>query len=124
VLTACGSTAAPGSSGSGSGSGTKASDDSLTIQVSHGQGSAITHWTLRCQPAGGTEPDAATACKTLQGVKDPFGPTPKGQMCPMIVEGTKTAKITGTWNGKHVSVTMSDGGCWLARWGKIGQIFN
>lgn len=121
MLTACGSSAAPGS---GSGSGTKASGDSLTIQVSHGHGTAVTRWTLRCQPAGGTEPDAPTACKTLQSVKDPFGPLPKGIMCPMIVAGSKSAKITGTWHGKPVNVTMVDGGCWLARWGKIGQIFN
>jgi len=140
MVAACGSTAAPGStgsaggsgassgsgagSGSGSGSSTQAAKTSLDIQVSHGRGTAITHWTLRCQPAGGTEPNPAQACRVLAGVKNPFGPLPKGIMCPMIVAGTKQAKVTGTFDGKPVNVTINDGGCWLSRWARYGQIFN
>jgi hypothetical protein len=129
MVTACGSTAAPGSSGTGSsasgpGSSTQAAKTSLDIQVSHGRDTAITHRTLRCQPAGGTEPDPARACRVLAGVKNPFGPLPKGIMCPMIVAGTKQAKVTGTWDGKPVNVTINDGGCWLSRWAKFGEIFN
>jgi Subtilisin inhibitor-like len=129
VVTACGSMAAPGSPGTGSSasgpaSSTQAAKASLDIQVSHGRGTAITHRTLRCQPAGGTEPDPARACRVLAGVKNPFGPLPKGIMCPMIIAGTKMAKVTGTWDGKPVNVTINDGGCWLSRWAKFGQIFN
>jgi hypothetical protein len=129
VVTACGSMAAPGSPGPGSSasgpaSSTQAAKASLDIQVSHGHGTAITHRTLRCQPAGGTEPDPARACRVLAGVKNPFGPLPKGIMCPMIIAGTKMAKVTGTWDGKPVNVTINDGGCWLSRWAKFGQIFN
>jgi hypothetical protein len=130
LVAACGSAAAPGSTGSaggsaaGSGSSTQAAKTSLDIQVSHGGGTAITRWTLRCQPAGGTEPNPARACRVLDSVKNPFGPPPKGIMCPMIVAGAKKAKVTGTFNGKPVNVTIYDGGCWLARWAKYGQIFN
>jgi hypothetical protein len=134
VVSACGSAVAPGSTGAAGGSGTSPSASgssgstqprtSLDIQVSHGRGTAITHWTLRCQPAGGTEPDPSRACRVLAGVKNPFGPLPRGIMCPMIEAGTKVAKVTGTYNGKPVHVTINDGGCWLSRWARFGQIFN
>ncbi len=42
----------------------------------------------------------------------------------MIVAGTKTATIQGTWFGKHVSSSFNQRGCGNMRWAKIGQIFN
>jgi hypothetical protein len=42
----------------------------------------------------------------------------------MIRVGTKTAIVKGTYFGKHVDTTLSPGGCKLAQWEKIGQIFN
>jgi Subtilisin inhibitor-like len=138
MVTACGSTVAPsgaasgsspssggsGSTGSSPGAGAQPAKISLDIQVSHGRGTAIRHWTLRCQPAGGTHPDPAAACRVLLHAKNPFGPLRKGIMCPMIVAGSEVAKIRGTWHGKPVNITMNQGGCWLARWNEIGQIFN
>ncbi|MGD0376247.1 MAG: SSI family serine proteinase inhibitor [Streptosporangiaceae bacterium] len=138
VVTACGSAAAPGgapaagggaapasSNASGSpGNGTQAAGIFLDISVSHGAGTPVTHWTLRCQPTGGTHPDAASACRVLMRAKEPFAPLPRGIMCPMIVAGTKVATVRGTWYGKPVDVTMNQGGCWLSRWDEVGQIFN
>ncbi len=124
VVAACGSAAAPsGSSASASPSGTPPKI-SLDIKVSHGPGTTVRHWTLRCQPAGGTDPDPARACQVLMRARNPFAPLPKGVMCPMIVAGTKVATVVGSWYGKPVNVTMSQGGCWLSRWAEVGQIFN
>ncbi len=81
-------------------------------------------WTLRCDPPGGTHPDPAAACRILLAARNPFGPLPKGIMCPMIVAGSKRATITGTYFGTKVRATLYDGGCYLGRWAKIGQIFN
>jgi hypothetical protein len=135
MVTACGSTAAPGSAAASGGSGASPTSGSpsaspqpakvtLEITVDHGPGTPMSHWSLRCEPAGGTDPDPARACRVLLRVKEPFGPLPKGIMCPMILAGTKVATVTGTWFGKPVSVTMDEGGCWMSRWAEIGQIFN
>jgi len=130
TVTACGSAAAPaggtatGSSPASGGGGSQAAKIALNISVSHGPGTPVTHWTLRCDPAGGTHPDPARACRALMHAKDPFGPLPRGIMCPMIAFGTKVATVYGTWYGKPIHVTMTEGGCWLPRWGEVGQIFN
>jgi hypothetical protein len=122
AATACGSTPAP--SGAAAPSSTPAPKVSLDITVSSTPGAPTKHWTLRCDPAGGTHPDPSAACAVLLKAKNPFAPLPKGIMCPMIRVGTKTAIIEGTYFGKHVDLRLSEGGCWLARWGQIGQIFN
>ncbi|HEY7144727.1 MAG TPA: SSI family serine proteinase inhibitor [Streptosporangiaceae bacterium] len=120
-------TASPGPSSGGSGGAGQSGPAkvSLDIQVSHGPGTAIRRWTLRCEPAGGTHPDPAAACRALLHAKNPFGPLPKGIMCPMIVQGAEVAKVRGSYLGRPVNITMEKGGCWLARWNEFGQkIFN
>src|SRR5580698_333742 len=88
AATACGTTQAP----TAAAAKPATPKVSLDIKVS---GSNITtkHWTLQCDPAGGTHPDAAAACTTLLKAKTPFAPVPKGVMCPMIMAGTKTAIV-------------------------------
>jgi Subtilisin inhibitor-like len=120
LVTACGSQAAPGSPAA---SPKPAPKVSLDIRVS-GVGSTARHWTLQCDPAGGTHPDPAAACQVLLKAKNPFAPVPKGIMCPMIIVGAKRAVVKGTYFGQHVNTTFTQGGCQLARWAKIGQIFN
>jgi Subtilisin inhibitor-like len=120
AATACGSAAAP----SGAASGSTAPKVSLDIKVSGGKGGVAKNWTLQCDPAGGTHPDPAAACATLLKAKSPFAPVAKGVECPMIMVGSKTATVKGTYFGKHVDMTFTQGGCDLARWAKIGQIFN
>jgi len=121
AATACGSTAAPGGAAAPAGTAPKVS---LDIKVSGSANAPARHWTLRCDPAGGTHPDPAAACAVLLKAKDPFAPVPKGIACPMIMVGTKTAIVKGTYFGHPVDVTFTEGGCDLARWARIGQIFN
>jgi hypothetical protein len=121
AVAACGSVAAPASSGSSAPAKPKVS---LTITVQNGPGGAVKHWTLRCDPAGGTHPNPAAACKALMAIKDPFAAPPTGQMCPMILASAKRAIFNGTWFGTPVNKTILDGGCYLSRWTKLGQVVN
>ena len=116
AATACGTAAAPASSPA-------PAKVSLDIKVTGGSGGAHT-WTLRCDPTGGSHPDAAAACAVLLKAKDPFAPVPRGLMCPMILASTPVAKVTGTYFGQHIDATFTQGGCDGARWTKIGQIFH
>lgn len=96
---------------------------SLVINVT-GPGAPPRHWTLRCDPVGGTHPDAAKACRVLLHAKNPFAPSPRGPMCPVNAIGARTANIKGTWFGHPVDAIFIQGGCGLPRWTKIRQIFN
>lgn len=117
AATACGSTAAPASSSASS------AKVSLDIKVTGGSGGAH-HWTLRCDPTGGSHPRAAAACAVLLKAKDPFAPVPRGIGCPMILADTPVVKVTGIYFGHHINTTFTRGGCGEARWTKIGQIFH
>jgi hypothetical protein len=126
VLAACGSTDTGGGT-SNAAPAAKPAKVALNINVS-GANTKPRHWTLRCDPPGGTHPDPAAACRVLLATKNaPDGSIfvkPKVKFCPMILAGAERATITGVWFGKHIHVTMIDGGCWLPRWSRIGQIFN
>ncbi len=117
AATACGSAAAPGSPPPAA-----KPKVSLDISVSGGPGGTV-HWTLQCDPPGGTHPHPAAACNVLFRAKDPFAPVQRGIACPLIIAGTKVAKVTGIYFGQHVDTTFTQGGCQLPRWAKIGQIF-
>jgi len=120
AVAACGST--PAASPAAAPGGT--AKVSLDITVSTKPGVPTKHWTLRCDPAGGTHPDPAAACAVLLKAKAPFAPPSKAIMCPMIRVGTKTAIVEGTYFGRHVDTTFMPGGCGLAQWRQIGTIFN
>jgi hypothetical protein len=96
---------------------------SLVIKMT-GPGGPPRRWTLRCDPVGGTHPDAAKACRVLLHAKNPFAPLPRGPMCPANAVGTRTATVTGTWFGHPVDATFVQSGCGLPRWTKISQIFS
>jgi Subtilisin inhibitor-like len=117
AATACGSTAAPAASPAAP------PKVSLDIKITGGTAKAE-HWTLRCEPTGGTHPDAAAACRALLGAKDPFARVSKGLMCPMILASTRVARVTGTYFGQQINTTFVRDGCGNLRWAKIGQIFN
>jgi len=119
AATACGSTPAPASSPA-SAPTPKVSLNIKVTNASHG----TQNWTLRCDPAGGTHPSPGAACAVLLKAKNPFAPVPKGIMCPMIIAGSRVARVTGIYFGQRVDTTFTQGGCDLARWAKIGQIFN
>jgi hypothetical protein len=117
ATTACGSTAAPAASPAAP------PKVSLDIKITGGTAKAE-HWTLRCEPTGGSHPDAAAACRVLLGAKDPFAPVSRGLMCPMILASTRVARVTGTYFGQQINTTFVRSGCDPVRWARIGQIFN
>jgi Subtilisin inhibitor-like len=137
LVAACGSAAAPSAShpaattsagtssaGTSSAGTTSAAKVSLTV-VEAGVGTSPTrHWTLRCDPPGGTTPDPAAMCTRLLAFKDIFTPAPTHVMCPMIMADARTYIVEGTWFGKQIHESIADGGCSLARWAELGQVFN
>jgi hypothetical protein len=125
AVTACGSAASSsaGSPSSGSHSPAAAPKVSLTITVSGSPGPAR-HWTLTCDPAGGTHPDPTAACAALLRAKGPSYAQPKGLMCPMILASAKVATIQGTYYGQPVHSTIRDGGCTMSKWAQLGQVIN
>jgi hypothetical protein len=121
VLAACGSTASTGTSPSHAAPAAKVS---LTVQVTASPGAKPQQWTLRCEPTGGTHPDAQAACRQLLAAKNPFAPIPRGIMCPMIASGPQQATITGTFLGQHVDAKFSMlDGCAAVRWSELGEVF-
>lgn len=81
------------------------------------------HYVLRCDPDGGTVPDPAAACAQLLSGQDLFAPQPRNVVCPMILASGARAVIDGTYLGLPVAETITDGGCDLARWAKVTEIF-
>jgi Subtilisin inhibitor-like len=130
TATACGTAPAASTAGANAAGGGSASAKahkpkvSLDMTVVLKPGAKPQHWTLRCDPPGGTHPDPAGACRVLLAAKSPFAPIIKHVQCPMIIASEARATIKGWWFGKRVDMVMTDGGCSMARWTKIGQIFN
>ena len=129
-VAACGSvtaTANPGGPASSTAAATPsaaAAKVSLTIEVTPRPGAKTQRWTLRCEPTGGTHPDAADACHQLLTAQRPFAPIPHNIMCPMAVTGDQLATIKGTWFGTTVDATFSQAsGCAAVRWKELGQVF-
>ncbi|MGH3304039.1 MAG: SSI family serine proteinase inhibitor [Streptosporangiaceae bacterium] len=83
---------------------------------------APAHYTLRCEPAGGTVPDPAAACAQLLADPDLLAPRPAPAMCPMILATSAHAVVDGTYLGRQVSETIGDGGCDVQRFDKLRQI--
>ncbi len=119
---ACGSatSTSPASTPSASAPAAKVS---LTVTVKASPGATPKRWTLRCDPAGGTHPDAQAACRQLLAAKNPFAPIPRGIMCPMIAAGPQRATISGIFFGQHVASNFSRTGCEAARWSELGDVF-
>ncbi len=114
------------SSGSGgsAGGGAAPAKVSLTFQVRHGSGPAFQHWTLRCEPSGGTHPAASATCASLLKLKNPFAPANKHMNCPMILRSDRRIEVSGVWFGKKVHRVVLDGGCDMGLFSKLHQIFH
>ena len=81
------------------------------------------HGLLRCEPTGGSVPDAATACRVLLAMKhNPFAPVPRRAVCPMIMARNGQILLTGTWFGKPVYRVVADGGCDLVLFGELARV--
>jgi len=97
---------------------------SLNVVVTPGPGAKRERWTLRCDPVGGTQPDARAACHELLAAKNPFAAVPRGIMCPMMVSGPQRARVTGTFFGQHVDGRFSRlNGCASVRWSELHDMF-
>lgn len=151
LLGACGSVAAPSNGGAGSSSAGSAPAGSTSAAasaaaaanspVSNSPAAAATakvsldvtftatsssparHYTLFCEPTGGTTPDPAAACAKLLTGDDIFAPRPLHVMCPMVMAGSGRATITGTYLGRPEHMIIVNGGCDLARWAELKAIF-
>ena len=96
----------------------------LSIVVSPGNGGTSRHWTLTCGPPGGTLPRPARACTGLARLRAPFAPVPKGTACSQIFGGPQTARVTGTYRGRHVRAAFNrQNGCEIARWQRVAFLF-
>jgi Tol biopolymer transport system component len=81
-------------------------------------------WTLACQPARGTLPRRARACRLLLAMRRPFRPVPPGTACTEIYGGPQVAEVRGRFRGRRVSAqfTRTDG-CQIERWNRVGFLF-
>jgi hypothetical protein len=133
LVAACGSAAAPDGRAAGASSSSPAAASSgpattATAKISldvdfSGSPTTAAHYTLRCDPSGGTVTDPAAACARLMRGTSLFGPLPARVECPMIMANAGRATVTGSYLGHPVHETVVDGGCDLSRWAKLKQVF-
>jgi hypothetical protein len=122
LAAACGSAAAP-RTGGGQAATNPASKAKLQV-VESVPGGQPRHWSLRCDPAGGTMPDAGAACRLLVTDVTILHPVRATHiMCPSIMANARSFTITGTWYGTELHEVVADGGCDLSRWSRMAQIF-
>lgn len=121
LLAAACSTAAP-PSGGGQVAMNPASKAKLQV-VENMPGGQTRHWSLRCDPAGGTMPNAAAACRLLATDATILHPRATHIMCSKIMADARTFTITGTWHGTKLHEVVTHSGCDLRRWSKMAQIF-
>jgi hypothetical protein len=77
-------------------------------------------FTLRCAPAAGTLPKAATACSKLGTLPRPFAPVSRDAACTEQYGGPQQALVTGRLRGNAVWAMFSaTNGCQISRAKKI-----
>jgi hypothetical protein len=81
-------------------------------------------WTLRCDPPGGTFPDAEEACDRLDDVDQPFAETPMETVCTQQHGGDQLASVQGVYRDESVSTRFDrTNGCEISRWDKHAFLF-
>jgi hypothetical protein len=84
-----------------------------------------TSWTLRCDPPGGTFPDAEGACGELDNLDQPFAETPEEAVCTQQYGGPEVASVNGVYRDETVNTRFSrDDGCEIGRWRKHAFLFS
>ena len=75
-------------------------------------------WTLRCNPARGSLPRPARACRKLAaGGAKLFAPLPKNIVCTEIYGGPQRARVVGVLAGKQIWANFArTNGCEIGRW--------
>jgi hypothetical protein len=110
--------------GCGASQGTAGSTPETELTISfwpEGRGTeAPERTTLRCNPAGGTVPRAATVCRQLYALTKPFARLAKNLVCTDQYGGPQQAVIAGTHRGNRVWVVIGmRNGCDISRAKKL-----
>ena len=80
----------------------------------------VEKWTLRCKPPAGTLPWAASACRKLETMRDPFAPIPPDAMCTELYGGPQVALVTGTFRGRALRAQLARrNGCEISRFDRL-----
>lgn len=96
----------------------------LNVSVNWGAPGQTDHWTLQCNPVGGTHPNRERACALLEGLAAPFAPLPTGMACSMVYSGPERARVSGRWHGTLVNTAFArNDGCATARWEQYKALF-
>jgi len=83
----------------------------------------VSRYRLRCNPASGTVPHPARACRTLANLAHPFAPTPPGTFCTALAMGPEEAIVTGRLRGSPVYAHLRvQGGCEINRWRRVANV--
>jgi hypothetical protein len=81
-------------------------------------------YSLRCRPAGGTLPHAASACSRLLRVQNPFVPASPAEPCGPSGGGQEMAGVSGIYGGRPVHVTFERySTCGVRRWDRVAFLF-
>ena len=114
-------TAALAACATGSAGMSQATMLTVTYWESGPRGSDPERWTLRCNPADGTLPRPALACRRLASASPKlFAPKPPSLVCTQIYGGPQTARVTGKVKGKRVWASFSrTNGCEISRWNRL-----
>jgi hypothetical protein len=114
-MTGCGPLA--GSSDSASSAATE-----LTITVQPSASGPTRTWTLRCDPVGGSLPQASRACERLTA--EALRPLPPDTICTQIYGGPQKAHVRGSFRGRPVDSRFSrTNGCEIHRWDQLRYLF-
>jgi len=81
------------------------------------------HYVLRCEPAAGTVPRPARACRLLLRLPRPFAPVPPGTVCSQLALGPQEAFVSGRLRGAQVNahLVVRDS-CEIARWRRLAAV--
>lgn len=95
----------------------------LEVELVTEPGATPLRWTLTCEPAGGSHPDAEQACADLAAQGLPLAPLPTDAFCSQVFGGPQTATVRGTYRGEPVDLTLSrTDGCRIAQWDRLGAL--
>lgn len=78
---------------------------------------------LSCNPASGTVPHPAAACRVLAGLAHPFAAVPAGTICSHLDTGPQVASVIGHVRGKAVRTQLNlRGSCEIGRWRLVAAV--
>jgi hypothetical protein len=89
-----------------------------------GKGTALVQrYRLGCDPARGTVPNPARACRILARLPHPFAPVLRGSICADITLGPQEAVVSGVLPGGPVAAHLDlRGSCEIERWRRVRAV--